>query len=45
MTKNDAIELALCVRDSSAMPSIVMEQEYPNCISISGAGVSIVGEA
>ncbi|MPC79863.1 hypothetical protein E2C01_074416 [Portunus trituberculatus] len=43
MEKNDAIELALCVRDSGAMPSIVMALKYPNSISISGAGVSIVG--
>lgn len=43
MEKNDAIELALCVRDSGAMPSIVMGLKYPNSISISGAGVSIVG--
>lgn len=43
MEKNDAIELALCVRDSGAMPSIVMALKYPNSISISGPGVSIVG--
>ena len=43
MEKNDAIELALCVRDSGAMPSIVMGLKYPNSISISAGGVSIVG--